>query len=133
MARNLGIAACCSFAGSVPKSIANQYNNLADVLISPRVSGNNTPLKIYEQIASGIPLVATRIRSHTQVLTDDYAFLVEPEPEAMANGILEAMKSDAESKRKARNARELYQRSYSRQTYKHKIKQVLEFLASCAE
>ena len=48
-------------------------------------------MKLYEQLASGTRLVATRIWSHTQVLTDDVCILVEPEPQALAAGILEAM------------------------------------------
>ena len=51
----------------------------------------NTPLKIYEQLASGLPLVATRIPSHTQVLTEDVCILVEPrnqEEDLMPCGVI---------------------------------------------
>ena len=61
------------------------------MLVSPRVHGTNTPLKVYEHLASGKPLVATRIWSHTQVLDDSVCFLVEPEPDSMAKGLLRAL------------------------------------------
>jgi glycosyltransferase involved in cell wall biosynthesis len=133
IASNLGVGQHCIFTGTVTKALANHYINVADVLLSPRISGNNTPLKIYEQLASGKPLVATNIRSHTQVLTEDVAFLVEPEPDAMANGILKALRSDSTSKRKAVNAQKLYRERYSPRIYKEKMKGIFEFLHSCVE
>lgn len=45
-----------------------------DVLISPRVSGTNTPMKIYTYMASGKPIVASDIPAHN--LLKDYAILV---------------------------------------------------------
>ena len=39
-----------------------------DVLVSPRSRGTNTPLKIYQYLRSGKPIVATRLLTHTQVL-----------------------------------------------------------------
>ncbi len=63
------------------------YVQAADVLVSPRMSGTNTPLKIYSFLKSGKPLVATRLYTHTQVLDDAISVLVEPTPEAMAAGL----------------------------------------------
>jgi glycosyltransferase involved in cell wall biosynthesis len=128
LAANLNIASHCLFTGMVAKNIARQYIEKADVLLSPRISGNNTPLKIYELIASGKPLVATNIRSHTQVLDGEVAFLVEPDPGGMARGIREVLSADKQASEKAKNAQKLYQRKYSREIYTQKIKQVLEFL-----
>ena len=51
---------------------------IADLLVSPRVKGENTPFKVYTFLASGRPLLATRIPTHTQLLDDDLAWLVEP-------------------------------------------------------
>jgi glycosyltransferase involved in cell wall biosynthesis len=100
----------------------------ADVLVSPRVNGTNTPLKIYEQLASGKPLVATRIPSHTQVLSDEVCMLVEPEPPAMAAGILRAIDGEARLAQVA-SARALYERAYSRPAYEAKVRQLLEMLS----
>jgi glycosyltransferase involved in cell wall biosynthesis len=60
----------------------------ADILVSPRLQGINTPLKIYSYLSSGRPIVATRLLTHTQVLNDEVALLVEPSPQEMAGGIL---------------------------------------------
>ena len=57
----------------------------ADVLVSPRLKGLNTPMKIYSYLDSGTAVLATRLRTHTQVLDDRTAYLVEPEPEPLGN------------------------------------------------
>ena len=96
--------------------------------MSPRTHGTNTPLKVYEQLASGIPLVATNIYSHTQVLNNNVAILVEPNPEAMAQGILQALTSEDDCKRITQNAKQLYQEKYSRPVYEGKMREVLKVL-----
>ncbi len=129
MADKYGLKQHCLFTGRVGPSLAKRYCRFASVLVSPRSKGTNTPLKIYEQLASGLPLVATNIYAHTQVLNDDVALLVEPEPEDMARGILAALNSDGASRRVAMNARRLYEQKYSRPAYAKKIQQMLRFLS----
>ena len=72
-----------------PRPIAHlaSYLAQADVLVSPRARGNNTPMKVYSYMHSGIAILATRIRSHTQVLDEECAHLVDPNPQALAQGL----------------------------------------------
>ena len=49
--------------------------------------GTNTPLKIYSYLRSNRPIVATRLVTHTQVLDDTCACLVEPTADALAAGL----------------------------------------------
>lgn len=124
----IGVTDRCLFTGAVPPEVARHCNQLAAVLVSPRLTGMNTPLKIYEQIASGIPLVATNIHAHTQVLDSNTAFLVEPSADNLARGILEALSSDGKHRRKAENAKKLYEQKYSRSVYVGKMRQLLQLL-----
>ncbi len=133
VATSYGLGPNCLFTGSVSPSLASHYCHFASVLISPRCRGTNTPLKIYEYLASGVPVVATNISSHTQVLNDEIAYLVDPEPGDMARGILSALNSDGESRRIAMNAKRLYEQKYSRRAYEKKMQQFLEFLGRCVE
>lgn len=125
----LGLDDRVCFLGSVSRDIATRLNSAADVLVSPRLTGGNTPLKIYEHLASGIPMVATRIHSHTQVLSDDVAFLAEPEPTAFANAIVTAISDSETARSKTARARELYDAEYSRASYNEKLIRVLEFFS----
>ncbi len=117
------------FTGRVYQTVAKHYCNLASVLVSPRSDGTNTPLKIYEYLYSGIPMVATDIYSHTQVLDNNVSFLVKPEPEDMARGILAALNSNQERERVVENARLLYEQKYSRNVYEDKMRRLLEIIA----
>jgi glycosyltransferase involved in cell wall biosynthesis len=91
------------------------YLRAADVLISPRIRGTNIPLKIYGYLKSGIPVVATNLYTHTQLLSEDIAFLVEPEPEKIANGIQMAV--GERGKEISRNALKFCRENFSRQRY----------------
>ncbi len=117
----------------VDQTVAKQLVAGAAVQMSPRSSGTNTPLKIYEQLSSGVPLVATDIHSHTQVLTSEVAVLVQPEPADMARGILEALADGRDNNPRVRAARALYAERYSRPVYEGKIERLLQRIRSCAE
>jgi glycosyltransferase involved in cell wall biosynthesis len=124
-----GLNGSCTFTGRVPPATAKCLTRRASVLTSPRVLGTNTPLKIYEQLASGIPIVATRIHSHTQVLDDEVCFLVEPTPESMATGILDALSDGSRAESVTRNALALYESRYSRPVYEGKMRSLLQLLS----
>jgi len=128
LADSRGLNGNCTFTGRVPPATARCLTRRATVLTSPRVLGTNTPLKIYEQPASGIPLVATRIHSHTQVLDDEVCFLVEPTPESMATGILDALSNGSRAESVTRNAMALYESRYSRPVYEEKMRGLLKLL-----
>jgi glycosyltransferase involved in cell wall biosynthesis len=121
----VGIGSFVAFTGRVPQRIAQALTKIARVQVSPRCAGTNTPLKIYEQLANGIPLVATNIYSHTQAIDSQVAFLVEPTPSQMAHGILEALGSENKRISKVKNALALYEREYSREAYQKKLQKVL--------
>jgi glycosyltransferase involved in cell wall biosynthesis len=95
---------------------------LADVLASPRRRGVNTPFKVYTYLASGRPLVATRIPSHTQVLDDGNAWLVEPTAEGLAAGVRAALVDGPEAARRAARGRALVEREYSPARYAEKVR-----------
>ena len=67
-ARRPGIEDVTLFAGERPASEIPAYLLAADLLVSPRSRGTNTPLKIYQYLRSGKAIVATRLLTHTQVL-----------------------------------------------------------------
>ena len=128
LARDCGVSDRCQFVGRVSPQSAKHYADMAAVQVSTRIEGTNTPLKIYDQIARNIPLVATNIYSHTQVLDETVAFLVEPTPAGIAAGITAALAPGLEPKQRAARARQLYEQRYSRQVYKEKMKVVLDCL-----
>ncbi len=121
----LGILDRVSFTGQVSPSQIPKYVMMADALVSPRISGTNTPLKIYSFLKSGKPVVATDLWTHTQVLNDRISILVEPRPQSLAEGILFAL-FDPQADQRARAAKKLADREFTFVNYKRKISLALE-------
>lgn len=109
----LGLGGQVSFIGSRPLAQLGPLLEQADVLVSPRLQGHNTPMKLYSYLAAGKPVLATRIRSHTQVLSDEDALLVEPTPTAVARGLDSLLRSPLLRERLALSARRLATTRYS--------------------
>jgi glycosyltransferase involved in cell wall biosynthesis len=70
-----------------PRDRIPDYLAMADVLVSTRVYGGNVPLKIFDYMAAGRPIVATDIPTHRTLLNEERAVLVAPEPASIAEGI----------------------------------------------
>lgn len=87
-AEALNVSAQVHFIGPRPIAQLKQYLNQADIVVSPRVHGNNTPMKLYSYLDSGKALLATNLTTHTQVLNEYIALLAEPEVSAFAQGIV---------------------------------------------
>jgi glycosyltransferase involved in cell wall biosynthesis len=112
-----GIASATVFAGERPSDEIPAYLLACSVLVSPRSRGTNTPLTIYQYLRSGKPIVATRLLTHTQVLSDDTAFLTDATAEGFAGGILAALDNPARAAEVGTSARELAETKYSYDAY----------------
>ncbi|HEX3236602.1 MAG TPA: glycosyltransferase family 4 protein [Gemmatimonadales bacterium] len=88
-----------------PRAEMAAYLAMADVLVSPRAYGGNLPLKIFDYLAAGRPIVATDIPTHRTVLTEDRAVLVPPRTDALAGGILALLQDELRAARLSRAAR----------------------------
>ena len=117
----LGASDRISFLGPRPVDALGIYLNAATITASPRTQGRNTPMKIYSYLDSGRPLIATRLSTHTQVLDDEIAMLVEPDAAHLARG-LRALLSDPDLRgRMAAAARTRVQEEFSPAAYERKL------------
>jgi glycosyltransferase involved in cell wall biosynthesis len=121
MAQQLGIAGRVFFAGPRPMADLAMYLNQADVLVSPRTEGENTPMKIYSYMDSGKPILATNIVSHTQVLDESIAFLAAPRATDMAAALQQILSDSNEASQRAERAKEKATAEYCRPAYEQKI------------
>lgn len=129
MVKELRVAENFIFTGSVKPGQVPSYTQLADILATPRIEGNNTPLKIYSYLRSGKPVVATRHITHTQVLNDEISILTDITPEAFGEGLLKLVESAELRQKIAEAAQKLAAEKYSYHIYLEKTKKVYEFLA----
>lgn len=127
-AARAGLGDAVIFAGQRPSEEIPAYLDAATALVSPRSTGINTPLKIYQYLRSGRPIVATRLLTHTQVLDDATAILTEAEPAAYARGIVDALTDRARAERVARDAQTMAETKYSYEAYLDKTRVAVDRL-----
>ena len=120
-ARQLGIDANTFFLGPRPISDLGSCLVQADILVSPRISGNNTPMKIYSYLDSGRPVLATRLTTHTQVLDDSISLLAEPTAEAFAGAMVELLDKPEQRKKLAGTAKNRVQKEFTRTAFARKL------------
>ena len=109
--------------GPKPVRLLGSYLRQADILVSPRTQGNNTPMKLYSYLASGKAVIATEIPSHTQVLDNDIAMLCRPEPAALMAAILTLANDRHLQTQLGQAAICRAEERYSRQAYREKLQQ----------
>jgi glycosyltransferase involved in cell wall biosynthesis len=117
------------FAGQRPADEIPSFLDAADLLVSPRSSGTNTPLKIYQYLRSGRAIVATRLLTHTQVLDDSVAILTEPTAEGFARGIIAGIEDPAMAQAVGERARRLADTKYSYEAYLSRTRQAVAHIA----
>jgi len=118
-----GLDGVAIFAGERPSTDIPAYLLACDALVSPRSRGTNTPLKIYQYLRSGKPIVATRLLTHTQVLDDNTAILTGATAREFADGVVAALGDRDRASRLGTRARELAETKYSYQAYLEKTRQ----------
>ena len=131
-ARRAGVEGSVIFTGQRPAEDIPAFLDAADALVSPRSSGTNTPLKIYQYLRSGRPIVATRLLTHTQVLDDQIAVLTAPTPRDFADGILAVIDDRARGRAIGERARRLAETKYSYEAYLARTRQALAHLDAAA-
>jgi glycosyltransferase involved in cell wall biosynthesis len=119
--QQLGIVNRVHFLGPQPVTSLEGLFRRADVLVSPRLKGLNTPMKIYSYLDSGTAVLATRLRTHTQVLDDRIAYLVAPDPEALGDGLAKLLSDPVLRERLASQAKAYVQQEFTPEAAHRKL------------
>jgi len=113
----LGLSEKILMVGLRPSNEMGAFYSMADILVSPRLSGTNTPLKIYSYLEAQKPVLASRILSHTQVLTEQSAFLFELDPEDFAKVLSSLLQNPELQKEKVKHGLALINNQFSRKVF----------------
>ncbi|MEN8376550.1 MAG: glycosyltransferase family 4 protein [Gemmatimonadota bacterium] len=127
-----GLTESFVLVGSVAPQAVFGYLALADALVTCRLRGTNTPLKIYQYMRSGRPIVATDIRSHTQVLEPTTAELVEVEAGAIARGLVRVLTDPQRARALAREAGRVAEERYGERPYMEALERIVDATARAA-
>ena len=118
LADELKVAANVHLLGKRPVKDIGAYMLQADILVSPRTKGVNTPMKVYSYLHSGVPVLATDLPTHTQVMTDEIAKLAPPEPAAFGAAMAELLADTELRSRLGTRARAFIEREHSYEAFK---------------
>lgn len=121
LASQLGIDEQVYLLGPRPVGQIGHYMAQADVLVSPRTQGLNTPMKVYSYLDSGVPVLATRLSTHTQVMNDDIAMLAEPDSDDFSKALLKLLSDEELRMQLAAAAKETIQREHSYTAFRQKV------------
>lgn len=89
-----------------PRERISSFLALADVLVSSRAWGDNLPLKVFDYLAAGKPIVATDIPAHRAVLSEERALLTGLWSPDLARGIVRLVRDRELAARLSRAGRE---------------------------
>ncbi len=131
-AAELGLRSHVHFLGTRPVAAIGDYMRQADVLVSPRTRGVNTPMKIYSYLDSGVAVLATALPTHTQVLSEAIAALVPAEPPAFAEALVELLSDSALRSRLTANAKRHVHREHSYESFRKAVDGIYDSVARAA-
>ncbi|MDP2990404.1 MAG: glycosyltransferase family 4 protein [Kiritimatiellota bacterium] len=123
-----GLGANVRFLGPWPIGRMAELFAMADVLVSPRIQGNNTPMKIYSYLQSGKPILATDLPTHTQVLNPDVAVLASPTPAHFAAGMRRLIEHPDQGQAMARRAKTMADKQYSQAVFERTVRELYEWI-----
>jgi glycosyltransferase involved in cell wall biosynthesis len=118
------------FIKRVPFTEVSKYEKASDILIIPFPQQKHyayyaSPLKLFEYMASGEPIVTSDLPSIREILNENNSILIKPDnPEAMAIGIKKALNDIMLSESIAKQA---YQ-DVQKYTWDNRAKKILEFI-----
>lgn len=117
-----------SFVGMISPEEVTVILSASDILLSPRTSGMNTPLKLLDYLKAGRAIVATNVEANRLILSNEIAVFTNHEPTSMAEAIVNLV--DNENKRVSLGvkAKELYKSKYNFQNFSRELKRCYEHL-----
>lgn len=119
--RSLKCAKGVTFLGPRPVNSLATLLTSADILVSPRTKGNNTPMKIYSYLHSGTPLLATDLPTHTQVLDNSIALLSPPNSDDFGAGLSRLISDSNLRMQIGKRAKEISDELYTVEAFEKQI------------
>lgn len=123
-----GFAKAVLFLGHIDPDQLPDYLAACDILLSPRIAGMNTPLKLLDYLKAGAAIVATDCEANRLILTPAIAELTPLTPDGFADGIL-ALCGDSERRsRLAHQGAELIRSQYTFQAFRDALRQCYTYV-----
>lgn len=110
-----------TFLGKLPPDDLPNYLAASDILLSSRIAGTNTPLKLLDYLKVGRCILATDNEANRQILDESAAFFVHPDPDSFAAGIVQLVGNNALRERLGKKGKERIQETYNFGEFKKRL------------
>ena len=117
--RNAASQVC--FMGKIDPDLLPAYLAASDILLAPRKSGINSPLKILDYFKAGAAIVATDTIANQKLLNETNAALCPFDAGDFADNILSLVDDPNRRKRLGENAYSLYQSTHNYSVFKDQL------------
>ncbi|MEM7194003.1 MAG: glycosyltransferase family 4 protein [Pseudomonadota bacterium] len=110
-----------TFTGKIPPDELPPYLSASDILMVPRKTGVNTPLKVLDYFKAGTAIVATDTIANRLLLDDSTAQLSQPNSEDFADCILKLTNDVERRKGLGSNGRNKFETEYNFDVFTKKL------------
>jgi len=128
-ANELGAGANTVFLGPKPIALLHALCQQSHLLLSPRIKGENTPMKLYSYLDSGVPVLATDLPTHTEVINPSIGYVAEPEPAPFASAICSIFEHYDQAKHKAAAACDFISIHHSKAAFERRVNDIYQDVA----
>ena len=110
------------FLGKIPPDELPAYLSASDILLAPRKSGINSPLKILDYFKAGAAIVATNTVANQRLLNADNAELCEFKSDAFAAAIMRLAENRERRQELGKNGHCAYRETYNFEVFRSQLK-----------
>lgn len=121
-----GVESSATFLGKLPPDELPSYLAASDILLSTRLAGTNTPLKLLDYLKAGRSILATDNAANRQILDERSALLVAPNPESLTQGLCKLIDDRDLREAIAAGGSELVRQTYNYEQFKSRLAAVYE-------
>lgn len=116
-----GVGGAVMFSGRISPDELPDYLAASDILLSPRVSGVNTPLKLLDYLKAGRPVVATDVEANRLILDRNTAVFAPPDARSLAEAMIGLVDDAPARAEMGAEGRRLYETRYNFQEYSARL------------
>ena len=130
LAEQMAVSDKFIFTGAVPYEEVPEYINASDVCVAPFIKERNmriglSPLKIYEYMSCGKPVVSSRIPNLEFIEQNNAGLLVESEnPKELAKAIIKLLKDERLRRELGENGRKYVTKNHSWEAVARRVAEV---------
>ena len=117
------------FAGFISPDALPAVLSGSDILLSPRIAGANTPLKILDYLKAGRPIVATENGANRQILDESMAVFGAPDAEHYAEAIGKLLADESLREKLAAGGSDVIRKKYNFDYFRSEMGKLYDSLA----